>query len=469
MRGPSAVLLATTLLVGSLFSGEAFAQKKKVVVEMFNKGPNPAKVRAAIIRGLLKNGIEVIPDKRIAAVEADLGLIKVSDSYAAVARETKANAFIGGVVTAGRRPKARVVVRSAEGKTLGAQAWQAPNIGRLVAAVNATSGPRLAGIIKGAGAAPAAVARADAASDPLASAERRRGRAAEEEAPAEAASKKEEPAEDIPAADEPEAPEGADADVAAEAEEEEAAPRKRARGQGLNVAFVLRMFSRNFAYNQSKKGPQQGYQAPEQKFNGMPIVPAPGLALEYFPTAFAGAFASGNYAIVGSKDSEGSRYTTKAFSWIVGAKGRIPVSSLEIEPSIGYGSHVFKITNFANDPNRIQVAPVDYRHVRVGSDARLPFAKDGSFVAGAHYLHMLDAGDILKKEKYFKGTALGFEMGAGVVLPLPFKKGLEARLGADFRQVTFSFSTLPTDERVAGGATDRYIGLNLGVGYNLGI
>src|SRR5688572_15282966 len=108
MRGPFAVLLATTILVGTVFSNEAYAQKKRVVVEMFNKGPNPAKVRAAVIRGLLKNGIEVVPDKRIAALEADLGLIKVSDSYAAVARETKAVAFIGGVVTPGRRAKARV-------------------------------------------------------------------------------------------------------------------------------------------------------------------------------------------------------------------------------------------------------------------------------------------------------------------------------------------------------------------------
>jgi hypothetical protein len=463
-------LLAATLFVGTVFSSEAYAQKKRVVVEMFNKGPGPAKVRLAVIRGLLKNGIEVVPDKRIAALEADLGLIKVSDSYAAVARETKATAFIGGVVASGRRPKARVVVRSAEGKPLGAQGWQATNIRKLIAAVNATAGPRLAAIIKNAGG-PPAVARAETVdSDPLGGAGSRRAAGAKEkeEEPAAEGGSRRSKAEEAAAEEPADSPE-ADAEVADAADEDEPSPRKRARGQGLNVAFVLRMFSRSFSYNESKRGGQQGYQAPEEKFNGMPIVPMPGLAIEYFPTAMVGAFGSYNRAIVGSKDSEGSVYKTSAYSWLVGAKGRVPLSSLEIEPSIAYGSHVFKVNNFVDDPTRIQVAGVDYRHVRIGSDVRLPFGDGASFVAGAHYLYIMDAGDILKKDKFFSGNALGGEGSAGVVFPLSFYKGLEARVGADFRQVVFKFSPETEDARIAGGATDRYIGLNLGLGYNLGI
>ena len=56
-----------------------------------------------------------------------------------------------------------------------------------------------------------------------------------------------------------------------------------------------------------------------------------------------------------------------------------------------------------------------------------------------------------------------------MVFPLTFYKGLEARVGADFRQVVFKFTPTTADARIAGGATDRYIGLNLGLGYNLGI
>ena len=74
----------------------------------------------------LAAGIEVVPDKQLAMVEADLGLIRVSENYPAVARELKANAFVGGIVIRGRRPKARVVVRNADGKIIGARSRRPP-------------------------------------------------------------------------------------------------------------------------------------------------------------------------------------------------------------------------------------------------------------------------------------------------------------------------------------------------------
>ena len=95
----------------------------------------------------------MVPDKKLAAIEADLGLIKVSDSYSAVAREVKASAFVAGIMVGGRRPKARVVVRNADGKIIGAQGWQATSLPKLLAAVNATATPKLSGIINGAAAA----------------------------------------------------------------------------------------------------------------------------------------------------------------------------------------------------------------------------------------------------------------------------------------------------------------------------
>ena len=57
--------------------------------------------------------------KKVAMVEADLGLIRASDNYTAVARELKVNAFVGGTVMPGRRPRARIVVRSADGGVVG--------------------------------------------------------------------------------------------------------------------------------------------------------------------------------------------------------------------------------------------------------------------------------------------------------------------------------------------------------------
>ena len=205
------------------------------------------------------------------------------------------------------------------------------------------------------------------------------------------------------------------------AEETRRRPRKSkkaaaAPGTGLNVAFVLRMFSRNFAYNESIRGGQQGYQAPEKRFNNLPLVPAPGLALEYFPAKFAGVFGSFNYGIAGSKDQGGSVYKTSVYSWMIGGKGRIGLGSMDIEPSVGYGSNVFKVDDFATGANGIQVAAVDYRHIRAGGGVSLPVSF-GRFQAGGHYLHILSAGDILS-DKYFQGNAVGGEVFAGAIIPL---------------------------------------------------
>jgi hypothetical protein len=466
-------------MLGTILSGQAEAQRKKVVVEML-KGPGVPRMRIVLMKSLARGGFEVISDKRLAAVEADLGLIKVSDNYQAIAREVKASAFVGGIMTGGRRPKARIVVRNADGKIIGASGWQATSYPKLLAAVNATATPKLAKIIGGAGAPagggrPAVAARTPAADeDILPAAPARKGKEAEEAAPAEAEEPAEEPAETAEAKE----GEGGDADADAEVEAEAEAPRKRKvaskAGTGLNVAFVLRMFSRNFGYNESIKGGQQGYQAPEKKFNNLPLVPAPGIALEYFPVNYVGVFGSYNHGIAGSKDNpdpdsgrEPSVYKTTAFSWMVGAKGRVGLGSMDLEPSIGYGSHVFKVDDFGEDANGIQVAPVDYKHVRLGGGVRLPTGF-GSFTAGGHYLHILSAGGILSDD-YFEGNAVGGELFAGVNVPLSFIKGLDFRAEIDFRRIAFAFEggDPATAPRLAGGAVDQYIGLNLGIGYQL--
>jgi hypothetical protein len=476
MRGPLTVVLASCLsflLLGSGFSGEAHAQRKNVVVEMM-KGPMAPRLRIVVQKSLARGGFTIVPDKKLAAIEADLGLIKVSDSYSAVAREVKATAFVAGIMVGGRRPKARVVVRNADGKIIGAQGWQATSLPKLLAAVNATATPKLSAIINGAGGggagagrAPVAAARSDN-EDVLAAAEKTVAKQeAEEAAPAEEAAEEESPRKRKGKGDE-EAEGDADAEVAEEAE----APSKKSKtaatpGTGLNVAFVLRMFSRNFAYNESIKGGQQGYQAPEKRFNNLPLVPAPGLALEYFPARIAGVYANFNYGIAGSKDMGGSVYKTSVYSWMIGGKGRIALGSMDLEPSVGYGSHVFKVDDFATGANGIQVAGVDYKHVRAGGGVSLPVSF-GRFLAGGHYLHILSAGDILS-DKYFQGNAVGGEVFAGAIIPLSFMKNLDFRAGLDFRRIAFAFTPGgPMADRLAGGAIDQYIGLNLGVGYQLG-
>jgi hypothetical protein len=169
MKGPLAVLIASTIFLNAGLSSEALAQKRRVVIEQF-RGPGADRLRVVIWKGVARQGIEVLSDKKVAAVEADLGLIKVSDSYAAAGRELKVNGFISGTVTGGRRPKARMVVRSAEGTVLGAQNWMGANMGKLLKAVNANAGQKasaMLGTAAGGGAPP----RKELADEPVAAEE----------------------------------------------------------------------------------------------------------------------------------------------------------------------------------------------------------------------------------------------------------------------------------------------------------
>jgi hypothetical protein len=448
--------LASTLVLGSVFPSNAWAQKKRVVVELF-KGPNAERVRLAVVRALLKSRIEVVQVKRVAMVEADLGLIRASDNYPAVARELKVNAFVGGTVMPGRRPRARVVVRTPDGAVVGQLPFMGMNLARLIKNIDGGGGPKLVAMLgRGGGAGPDLPPDDAGAGPPPVVA------SVEPERPA----RREEPAAEERPARKP----AADADVETETEAPpalKAAGPAKTGGTGLNLAFMMRMFSRNFKYNQNARGGQQGYQAPEQKFNNLPLVPAPGIAVEYFPVRYAGGQLSYNRAIAGSKDTGGSVYKTTAYDWSLNGKGRFDVVGMQVEPTLGYVAKVFEIQNFASAMDRIQVAPVSYRHLRVGAGVRMPFDSGAAISAGGAYLHTLDAGEILDPARYFAGNSLAGELYAAMTFPLGFAKGFDLRLGADFRRVAFAFTPNLTAARIAGGAVDQYIGVNVGVGYNL--
>jgi hypothetical protein len=464
-------LVAATILVSSGLTSPAWAQKSRVVVELF-KGPNAEKVRLAVVRSVLKR-MEVVAAKKVAMVEADLGLIRASDNYTAVARELKVNAFIGGTVLPGRRPRLRIVVRTPDGGVVGQTMVAGINMPRLIRNIGGTAGPRLMALVSSSKSGTAVAAGKAKGEDPLFSPGEGAKPATEVAAaePAERAAK-DEPAEEKeePKAAEDE-PSAADADVEAEAPPAtRTASKAKAKGEtGLNLAFVMRMFSRNFSYNQNVRGSQQGYQAPEQRYNNLPLVPAPGLAIEYFATPYVGGSVTYNRAIAGSKDAQGSVYKTTAYDWSVGGKGRFDVIGLQIEPMVGYVAKVFEIQNFASDMNRIQVAPVSYRQIRIGSGVRLPLDSGAAITAGGAYLHTLGAGEILDPAKYFGGNALAGELFAGMTMPMGFAKGLDLRFGADYRRVAFAFTPnlMPINGRIAGGAVDQYIGVNIGVGYSL--
>jgi hypothetical protein len=482
MRGPFAAVVASIVVLGAA-GGPAWAQKKKVVVEQFS-GPGSDRFRQSVMTALAKSGVDVVSDKKVANVEADLGLIQVSDAYGPVAKELKVSAFVGGSVTGGKKPRAKLVVHGPDGGVMGDQVWSESNTNKLISAINSNVGSKLAALLGGGGGGDKAEEKAEKkaekpAPEAVAAAEEpkpKKEAAADDDDGSSKKRKKKPLVED--AVKEEEKPE-AEVTASAKKEEPEEPPASAsdAMPKGLEIAFVLRMFSRTFVYNQSIYGAQQGYQVPEASYKGLPLVPAPGVAAELFPTKTFGLGAQLNYAIAGSKDSDSSVYKTTAYNWTLQAKMRIALSMMQVEPTLGYTGQVFKIENFSNDPDRIKVAGVDYRQVIFGAGVRVPFAGGSAFSAGLHGLYTMQAGELLDGTKYFYakkspllGKAAAGEGYAGVNFPLSFAKGMRGRVELDIRRIAFAFDVKAhVDDRVAGGAIDQYVGLNLGVGYHIGM
>jgi hypothetical protein len=442
-------LLASAVILSAGARVARAEKPKRVVIEQFS-GTAADKFKRVVAAELGKQGIEVVSDKKRAATEAELGLLNVSDNYAAVAKELGVGAFIDGTVTGSKHLTARLKVKAADGSALGSASWTGANDKKLLGAVDDNVGKKLAAIFGGGAAkeeaAPAAEAAAPAAKEVA------------EEAPAprkksrKAAKAEEETAEKPAKAEDTEA-------VVAETAEAPSAP---SRLPALDVAVGAHVYGRTFTYNQPRAGGQQGYH--------LPAVPAPAVSIDYFFHPNIGLSVGAEYSVaLISEDKDHNRYTTGSMAYSVGVKGRLPLgSSSELTGNLAFADNSFKITPEASDTTPPQVAAVDYKQIRIGAGVRIALGPSLAIIGGGNYLHLLSMGEL--KDQYFKyTTGRGGEGFAGVAFGLPWASGLEGRLTADVRRYAFAFNSAMEDlkdtGRIAGGATDQYVGANISLGF----
>jgi len=439
-------LLASALVMSFGVRAARADKPKKVIVEQFS-GAGADQFKKLVAGALGKQGIEVISDKKRAATEADLGLLQVSDNYPAVAKELGVGAFIDGTVTGSKHLTARLKVKGPDGAALGTASWTGANQKKLLNTIDDTVAKKLAGIFAGGAAdkeeaAPAVAEAAPAAKEEVA-----------EEAPRPKKRKAVAADEEKPAKDSEEA--GA---VAASSDEDEpgAAP---SPFPSLDLAVGAHVYGRKFEYNKSLQGGQQAY--------SLPAVPAPTIALDYFFTRNIGITGSFEYAIMLiSEDKPGFKYTTSAMGFSIGGKYRHYLGNTELNASVAYAGNSFKITPEGTDKTPPQVAAVDYQQIKAGAGVRIPFGDKFAIVGGGAYLHLLSMGELGgKDDTYFPGaTGRGGVGYAGFAFALPWMSGLDARVVGDFRRYVFSMNSIKEDPRIAGGAVDQYMGVNILVG-----
>lgn len=440
-------LLATVALPPS-----ARAQKKRIVVEQFS-GSSSDQLRQLVIDALGRDAsFEVVPDKQVAAAEADLGLLQASDSYPAVAAQVKAAGFVAGKVQGKKKVTAEIVANDADGKPLGSKSWSGANAAAAVKAARGAIPTALAELLVKLKSAPAVPVAARPAEKPV-----------KEEKVAAAPEATKKPAKK--AAEKPKA----DEEVAEQADEEAAVVSSGAL-LGLSAYAGIRMNQRAFTYNENISGGQKDLTTPG---------PAVALGAEYFFLPYLGAALNFEYTILTAlqwedpTDQSVNTYPVVSLAWDVGLRGKYPLGPLQLGGGVSYGAHTFDISiGDLPDPT---VAGVAYTMVRAGVDATYAVNDMISVTAGGGYRHLLGLGP-LQVDYFPAAKGVGLDAFAGVAVALPWVAGLEARAMLNLRQYVFAMNSDDSDpdqdfdgngraDYVAGGATDRYLGVFIGVGY----
>ncbi len=195
------------------------------------------------------------------------------------------------------------------------------------------------------------------------------------------------------------------------------------------------------------------------------------LAAEYYPgrhftqgwASWLGLDMAGQMAFATSTtDRNGNKYKSRYDAYRIGLKGRIPVGRHFLHAFSGYSVSQLSIKS---ETSGIQppTPNVDYRMIRSGAGAE--FALTDSFALGTDFawLYILSVGEIA--QWFPRTTAGGLELSMNATYAISPR--FFARATAVYQRTFFDFHSRPSDERVAGGATDQVLRMSVGAGMSL--
>ncbi|MET0592982.1 MAG: hypothetical protein ABW133_09800 [Polyangiaceae bacterium] len=285
-----------------------------------------------------------------------------------------------------------------------------------------------------------------------------------------------------PAKEEPEAE--AEAEPESDVDTDTDSPAKKSRRPKpflVDVTASLRGFQRHFSYVDDLYNELPNYDlggAPALALEAavFPFKNAKGSLSAGFVGSFEYAFGLGTTYKVPTGDQAGSHSTT-ALAYSLGVRGNYAFGSTMsniVSAGLEFGGQSFTVDHPPPVPGNANIPSVSYKFLRPNVMGRFPVAKDISVIGTFGYLMVSSAGEIVSPE-YFRGdssSASGLDLGIGGAYEIKMSskgtvKFLELRPMLTFRRYSFKFNPAADDPYIASGATDDYIGLNLGVATRL--
>jgi hypothetical protein len=455
---------ALTLLTAALgVRGEAHAAEGARVALLPFRGVPAVEVEAQIVEGIPPDFL-LIPIKQVDYVVGRRKPPTTIEDYVNAAKRLKATALVEGWVANDNGWRLRLTVRrGATGVGVGTVEFKAA--GRKELALNVRRrGPQWVKKLldRTTTPAPAAVAMAPAPAGLVAA---RQVESQGEDAPAArgaaVAARQAEDDEQPPLRRTRRAGESEPSSEETIAAEDEGPRRRRSDASPMwEVSVGPRLMARAFIFTDNVSG-LPGYNLPA----------APGIfgEAEFFPAARSrsGArnfgFSGQAETSVGAKTNgrEGDRsHTTKASSYRIGPRYRIPSPNFSVTLGLDYGEHSFELDiDDAVPPN------VVYTLVRPSVAGRIMVASGISLGLTVAWLKVLSVGGMGDDERFPRITAAGAEVGAFVGYEL--NSDFELRLAGDLRHYAHNMHARPGDPLVVGGALDEHFGANVLVTYRL--
>lgn len=229
----------------------------------------------------------------------------------------------------------------------------------------------------------------------------------------------------------------------------------------LRVRALVRAFNRGLTLQGVERGAITNYE--------LPVGPAAGFGLEYYPGAHVTNSALGHLGLhvdfhhsfaVESQGPNDIAYPTTEYAWLAGLRFRLPLGGgSEIGLEVAGGQQTFRVERGGLDNEApVGVPFVEHSFLRAGGSFR---ANTGDFSLGGRvaYLPTFDMG-MLGSEL---GGGFGHGIEAGFTFAYPLGLGFSFLAEAEARVFILDFDSPNTSRSAAASAIDRYVGLNLGV------